>query len=472
MWKVFNEYLGHDQHSPALPAVPRGLAGRLLLAILAALAIAQLALALVLQERKNAQVRDVIEHQAMMQTVLATQLLRQAPDADAARILATFKNASACGSVVALVPVVDSPDHGEDDFAATLHARLGDTSGPPPVVRFSRLEHEGDKLVCPQLVGAEGLSSHGWPLQVTSYIPLSQGRWLQFTSLVDFPATENLQIALMFLLASLAVGAAAVLSVRTQTRSLAALAQASEKLGRGEAVPPLAENGPVEVAKAARAFNTMQGRLKNFIDDRLKMLAAISHDLRTPLTTLRLKAEFVRDKSARQGLINTIDEMTVITEASLAFTRAEATQEPTKRIDLANLLQQLSDEYAAKGLKVGLGLCTSSICLVREVALKRAMRNLIDNALRYGGNAELNVSQSDGIASVMVDDAGPGIPVAQMERVFEPFVRLEASRNKNTGGIGMGLAIARSIVKAHGGEIRLINRNEGGLRAEINLPVI
>ena len=463
-------------YAPALSMIrrfiPRGLASRLLLSILAALAIAQVALALVLQERKNAQVRDVIERQALVQTVMATQLLRQAPEMDAAHILDTFKNASACGAIVNGPPALDTPDHGGDEFAKSLRLRLGDDTGPLPVVKILRLEHEGDPVACPHLFGVEDLEGRGWPLQVTSYVPLKDGRWLQFTSLVDFPATENFLIASMFLFASLAVGSVAVLSVRAQTRSLAALAEASEKLGRGEAVLPLAENGPVEVAKAARAFNTMQGRLKNFMDDRLKMLAAISHDLRTPLTTLRLKAEFVRNKSSRQGLIDTIDEMTVITEASLAFTRAEATQEPTKRIELGNLLQQLADEYAAKGMKVGLGPCTSSICVVREVALKRALRNLIDNALRYGGNAELTVSQSDGIAALTVDDAGPGIAQDQLIRVFEPFVRLEHSRNKNTGGIGMGLAIARSIVKAHGGDIRLVNRSEGGLRAEINLPAI
>ena len=451
---------------------PRSLAGRLLLAILAALAVAQIGLALVLQERKDAQLRDMIERQAMMQTVMATQLLRQAPEADATRILDAFKGASACGSIIAAPPELGEPDHGAGEFAATLRARLGDVSGPLPLVSILRLEHEGDPLACPQLVAAGGLAAHGWPLQVTSYVPLKDGRWLRFTSLMDFPATENFLIAAMLLFASLAVGSVAVLSVRMQTRSLAALAGASERLGRGEAVAPLAENGPVEVAKAAHAFNTMQGRLKNFMDDRLKMLAAISHDLRTPLTTMRLKAEFVRDKSARQGLIDSIEEMTVIIESTLAFTRAEAMQEPTKHLSLEVMLAQLSGEYAAKGLKVELGPCDHLVCALRDVAFKRALRNLIDNALRYGGSATLGVRRSGESATITIDDSGPGIAEAQMERVFEPFVRLEASRSKDTGGVGMGLAIARSIVKAHGGDIRLLNRSEGGLRAEINLPAI
>lgn len=452
--------------------LPRGLAGRLLLAILAALALAQIALIFLLEDRQNAQVRDVIEHQAMVQTVLATQLLRQAPEADAVRILDTFKSASACGTVVPAPPETGTEDHDENDFARRLQERLDDTSGPLPWVKILRLEHEGDAFPCLQLIGTNGLETNGRPLQVTSYVHLSKGRWLEFTSRVDFPVTENLQIALMFLLASLAVGAVAVLSVRTQTRSLAALAQASEKLGRGEIVPPLAERGPLEVAAAAHAFNTMQVRLKGFMDDRLKMLAAISHDLRTPLTTMRLKAEFVRDKSARRGLIDTIDEMTVITQATLAFTRAEAIQEPTKRIELGSLLKQLTDEYAAKGMKVGMVQLAAPICLVREVALKRALRNVIDNGLRYGGSADLTLNQNASSAVLTVDDDGPGIADGQLQRVFEPFVRLEDSRSKDTGGIGMGLAIARSIVKAHGGEIRLTNRNEGGLRAEIILPVL
>jgi signal transduction histidine kinase len=451
--------------------VPRGMAGRLLLAVLAALGIAQIGLALVLQERKNMQVRDVIERQAMMQTVMAVQLLREASVEDAKHILGLFNPVSACGTVIASPPGLAVRDHGEERFAETLRQRLGDATSTLPLVRIIRLEGHGEQPACPQFSGSDGPNDHGRPLQVTSYVKLGEGRWLEFTSVVEFPATESLQIALMFLLASLLVGAVAVLSVRTQTKSLVALADASDRLGRGETVPPLADGGPVEVAAAARAFNTMQERLKGFMDDRLKMLAAISHDLRTPLTTMRLKAEFVRNKPARQSLIDTIDEMVVITDAALAFTRAEATQEPTKALDLAKLAMQLRDEYATKGLKVEVGECTSSICMFREVALKRALRNLIDNALRYGGNADLSVLQSDGSAILTVEDNGPGIADGQLNRVFEPFVRLETSRSKDTGGIGMGLSIAQGIVKAHGGSIVLSNKATGGLRVKVTLPL-
>ncbi|MDE2385811.1 MAG: two-component sensor histidine kinase [Alphaproteobacteria bacterium] len=448
--------------------LPRGMAGRLLVSILAALGLVQVLLIVMLQERKSAQVRDVIEHQALMQTITAVQLARDSPPGDLPRLLAAFSGASACGSLVEALPDLGPEDHGAADFARSLQARLGDAGASPPQVRITRLEGPADHPLCP---AAPGKEVHGRPLQVTSYVPMQDGHWLAFTSIVEFPEIDNLPIALMFLVASAAVAAVAIVAVRTQTQTLAALSTAADQLGRGEAVPPLAEAGPLEVANAARAFNTMQSRLKTFMDDRVKMLAAISHDLRTPLTTLRLKAEFVRDKANRQSLIDTIEEMTVITEATLALTRAEAAQEPTRLLDLSHLLESLRDEYAAKGLKVGMGQMTGAQALVREVALKRALRNLIDNALRYGGSAALGLEQHGEDAVISIVDEGPGIAEAEQERVFEPFVRIETSRSKETGGIGLGLAIARGIAKSHGGGITIANRREGGLRAELILPL-
>ena len=249
------------------------------------------------------------------------------------------------------------------------------------------------------------------------------------------------------------------------------MAEASERLGRGESVPPLSTTGPSEVAAAARAFNTMQERLGAFIRDRLKLLAGVSHDLRTPLTTLRLKAEFIDDEAVREDVVTTIDEMTAICEATLAFTRAEAATEATETVDLPKLVEEIVEPFRLAGENVVFAPSQPFDFLCRPVSLKRAVRNLIENAVRYGGGARVSAFRASDAVGIRIEDDGPGLPEDQIEDAFKPFVRLEASRSMETGGIGLGLAIARSIVKAHGGSLTLANRSQGGLRAEIRLPV-
>jgi len=260
-------------------------------------------------------------------------------------------------------------------------------------------------------------------------------------------------------------------ALRTQTRSLRRLAAASDRFGRGEEVAALDETGPSDVLAATRAFNTMQDRQRSFIRDRMGLLAAVSHDLRTPLTTLRLKAEFVTPDASRDSLIATIDEMTVITEATLAFTKAEASREPTTTVDITALLATIRDEGVAAGHQVSFTDAAPHFAACRPVAIKRALRNLVENAVRYGGSAMLSLDRQGAALLIRVEDAGPGIAPDQLDHVLKPFVRLETSRNAETGGIGMGLAIAQGIISAHGGTLRLSNRPEGGLCVEIVLQV-
>ena len=273
-----------------------------------------------------------------------------------------------------------------------------------------------------------------------------------------------------FLVSCLAVGGVVFFAVRGQTRSLRALAHAAEKLGRGETVEALPTNGPAEVAASARAFNTMQARLSEYLRDRLKLLAGVSHDLRTPLTTLRLKAEFVEDEAQRADLIASIDEMTAISEATLAFTRADAAGEATQRVDLTALIAEVAEPFKLAGERVEIAPAPPLSYLCRPVALKRALRNLVENAIRYGGGAAISLDRRLQTLVIAVEDEGPGVPEGLIEEAFKPFVRLEGSRSAETGGIGLGLAIARSVVKAHGGSLTLKNRAQGGLRAEVRLP--
>jgi signal transduction histidine kinase len=262
-----------------------------------------------------------------------------------------------------------------------------------------------------------------------------------------------------------------IVMVRRITRPMAALAAAAERLGRGQVVPALAENGPLDIRQATRAFNRMRGRLQRFVQDRTRKLAAISHDLRTPITTLRLRAEFVEDEETRAKILETLDEMQRITEATLAFAREEAAAEDTRTVDLAALVDSVCADLADLGQDVTFGGPERAPYACRPVSLKRAVRNLVENAVAYGERARVTLEQTAGSFRIVIEDDGPGIPEAEFERVFAPFVRLEESRSPETGGIGLGMAIARSIVRGHGGDITLMNRPEGGLRAVIHLPL-
>jgi signal transduction histidine kinase len=233
--------------------------------------------------------------------------------------------------------------------------------------------------------------------------------------------------------------------------------------------PPLPETGTVETRQASRAFNEMQIRLRNLIENRTRLLAAISHDLRTPLTLLRLRAENVQDQQERQKMLDTIADMDAMVGATLKFARDEDVAEPRKPTDIAALVQSIVDDMSDAGMPVTVAPAQALVYECRPAALKRAITNLIDNAVKYGKSAHLTISVGDRNIELAIDDEGPGLPEDQLSRVFEPFYRLEQSRSRDTGGIGLGLAIAQSIVQSHGGDLILSNRPEGGLHAAIKL---
>jgi signal transduction histidine kinase len=274
-------------------------------------------------------------------------------------------------------------------------------------------------------------------------------------------------------LSTAAMLVAALLVARRIVRPMRALADAAVKVGRGETIGPLPETGPDEARRSARAFNEMRERLDRFVRDRTQMLAAISHDLRTPITSLRLRAELLDDPEMRERMIETIEEMQNMTEATLAFVRADQAEEETKPIELAALVDSLADDLVELGNKVEVIEEARPVVRGRSVALRRAIRNIIENAVRYGEVARVTVTAdpAQAEAHIVVEDDGPGLPDEDLERVFEPFVRGETSRSRETGGLGLGLAIARSIMRSHGGDVRLENRDGKGLRAVLTLPV-
>jgi signal transduction histidine kinase len=214
----------------------------------------------------------------------------------------------------------------------------------------------------------------------------------------------------------------------------------------------------------------MQARLRNLIENRTRLLAAISHDLRTPLTLLRLRTETVENKEERDKMLSTIGEMDSLIGTTLQFARDDSASEPRTEVDLAALVHSVVDDMTDAGLPVRMHAAAPILYRCQPVAITRAVRNLLDNAVKYGKAGSAGIHVSPQAVEIDIDDDGPGIPEPELVRVLEPFYRLDESRSRETGGVGLGLAITQSIVQSHGGKLRLCNRPAAGLRASIVLP--
>lgn len=301
------------------------------------------------------------------------------------------------------------------------------------------------------------------------WVPLRNGGWLSVT-VADLPIGGLGRLALRLALVAIVVAPISFWAARKLSAPLAAFAEAAEKLGVDNGAPPLREQGPSELRTATHAFNRMQERLKRFIGDRTRMLAAMSHDLRTPLTRLRLRAEFVEDPEQQQKMLAELDEMAAMVDATLAFAREDAKREDARRLDLGELVASVCDDAVDASEDVTFEPAPRCEIFGRPIALRRAITNVVGNAVKYAGGACVRVAARGTEFVVEIDDDGPGIPEHEHERVFAPFYRIETSRSRETGGTGLGLAVARSIVHAHGGDIRLAGRAGGGLRVTIFLP--
>ncbi|QCI68460.1 ATP-binding protein [Phreatobacter stygius] len=260
-----------------------------------------------------------------------------------------------------------------------------------------------------------------------------------------------------------------ILLVRWFARPLVLFAAAARDLYATAEPKRVAETGPREVRDLAHAFNEMQDRIHKLIDDRTQTLAAVSHDLKTPITRLRFRIEDLPEK--RRALISAdLSEMERMLDGTLAFLKGDRADEEVRSIDLTSLIETVVDDLADQGAKVSSDGSRSVVVRGRRLALKRALSNLIDNAVKYGGTARVGLAVTDQAAVVTIDDDGPGIPAAAVEDVFRPFVRLEPSRNVETGGVGLGLTVARTILRGHGGDVTMANRDGGGLRVTVTLP--
>ncbi len=277
------------------------------------------------------------------------------------------------------------------------------------------------------------------------------------------------RILLIYGLAVLIVSPLAWLFARRMTAPIAAFAKAAERLGRDPRAPPLDLKGSTEVNDAVVAFNQMQNRLSRYVEDRTAMIAAIAHDMRTPLTRLRFRIE-AAPEDARAKLAADIDQMDEMISAALNFVR-DATQAGERvKLELSSLLETVIDEAAETGTPASLTVSEKVVIEGDSLGLRRLIANLIDNAVKYGGVARASLRAETGFAVIEIEDDGPGVAPEEIERLFEPFYRHEPSRSRETGGIGLGLAVVRSIARAHGGDVTLRNRPQGGLVARVMLP--
>jgi two-component system osmolarity sensor histidine kinase EnvZ len=262
-----------------------------------------------------------------------------------------------------------------------------------------------------------------------------------------------------------------LLAARTAAQGMAHFVRTAEHFGRAGTVQKLPLRGPREVRAAITAFNAMQARIERVMGERTAMLGALSHDLRTPLARMRLRAEFLADEREQRRMLRDLDEMEAMVNQSLDFLRDDSRTEPPTKLDLAVLLQGIAEEQADLGREVAFHGPEHATIQARPLSLKRAIANIVENAVKYGTKADIELRLEGKAASVSVSDDGPGIPESLRERVFEPFYRAEASRNRETGGVGLGLSIARAVIRSHGGEIRLADHALGGLIVRVDLPI-
>ncbi|ABR90876.1 two-component sensor histidine kinase [Janthinobacterium sp. Marseille] len=283
------------------------------------------------------------------------------------------------------------------------------------------------------------------------------------------PISDWLPLVLLLQLAALA--AVTWVGVRLATRPLAQLADAADTLGPDLRASRLPEDGPLEVARAAKAFNAMQGRINTYMTERMQILAAISHDLQTPITRMRMRADMMDDSEQREKLNHDLKEMEVLVKEGVAYARTlHGTSEPPRAIDPDALLESLVFDYTDAGQELDLHGKVGHPIITRPNALRRVLINLIDNALKFSTQVEVSVSAGpEGKTTILVLDNGPGIPEEDLETVFQPFYRVEASRNRDTGGTGLGLAIAKQLTLAMNASLTLHNRATGGLEARLVL---
>ncbi|TCO82807.1 signal transduction histidine kinase [Plasticicumulans lactativorans] len=474
--------------------LPRSLRGRFVLLMVAGVLLAQLGSQLVWRGQAQALHLELVERVARSLAASVSSTVRYVgalPYEYRHLVLDQLRNMGGQRFFVSVnsrrLAVNDLP--GGDDkalvvraFLRTLQRELGDVEthvefSRPEDLRVLNRELQLNELPprwADFVLWLDDASAASLPLLVVQ-VRLADDEWLYVASQVPVPGflgersllAPERALALFATLA--AVLAASLVGVRWLTQPLSAVARAARDLGRDLWHPPLPEDGATEIAATAHAFNRMQERLQGYLDDRARLFSAISHDLKTPITRLRLRAELLPDERLRDKFVADLDELNLMVQGALQSVKDTDIHENPEPVDVAAVLAHLGEDLDLRGRAFTLSGQAQPL-RARPLALRRCLANLIDNAAFYGERVEVELEDTPERLTVRLYDYGAGIPEAAIEQVFQPYVRLERSRNRNTGGSGLGLGIARHIARAHGGELTLHNHPQRGLEARLQLP--
>jgi signal transduction histidine kinase len=358
---------------------------------------------------------------------------------------------------------VTHEQHGPAQQETEMFVTIGPGPGPAPI------SGSAPPPDAPPAMHARGVGHSLMFPPFAAALQRPDGQWLVLEPSRPLVSPWQMRTLVWFALSALLLTPLAWLIARRLARPIHTFAQAAERLGRDPHAPPLEEDrGPAEVRAAAVAFNDMQLKLKRYVEERTSMVAAIAHDLRTPLTRMRFRIEHapeaVRDKVAAD-----IEQMDAMVSQALTFVRGDTTRGDRVKLDLGALVHSVADDLGEMGWDVSFE-GGGSVVEGDPVGLRRLLTNLLENAVKFGVRARVFIERDGAAILIRVEDDGPGLPVSELERVFEPFHRADPSRAPATGGFGLGLSVARSIARAHGGDLTLANRSDGGLTATVRLP--
>jgi len=456
----------------ALGLPPRSLRGRLLLLLIGGLVAAQTMSAVISFYDRKAVIERLVARRHAQRVVDLVRVLDELKPADRARVAAATRYppiALGDQSLEVIAPAIGTADAviaSGEHLARATHWSLSERFAPP---RKSEVRVVETVLRFVADANPEVSAPNGWGVWVRS--SLRDGTPFTAYFEIAFPASFPFSALAQHLAVIVVVTAILVaFGVRWVTRPLSELADAAERFGRDLDAPPLVETGSSEIRRAARAFNSMQERLSRYLKSRVHALSAISHDLKTPITRMRLRAELIEDTRLRDSILRDMTELETMVASSLDFTRGLESNETPHPTDVNALIDSVCEDFRELGHVVQANGRASAPIAAQTQALKRCLANIIDNACKYGGHAQVSVEDGPGELVIRVSDSGPGVPENELERVFEPFYRVETSRSRDTGGTGLGLAIARNVAQSHHGQVALRNLAGGGLEATLTLP--
>ncbi|WP_029131861.1 ATP-binding protein [Sedimenticola selenatireducens] len=463
--------------------LPRSLFGRLVLVLLTGLILTQLISAFILLRDRGQVLYQSIRDDLITRTAGIVRLLESFPLQERPSLLPMLASRE-MQITLSDRPIQNQESNQNPTLASEMiknqlanflplnnevRISMGDSVMQPRMPPMHRQHMSGNASMSGPWAYMHGVHAMARFFQIQ--VRLQDGSWVRFEhgvpeQLFNWPA--RLLVVLGILLMSVVL--LSLIGVRSIIRPLAELRRAADGLGKNIQQSPLKETGPDEVRATAKAFNRMQKRLNNFIQDRAGILAAVSHDLKTPLTRIRLRADLMDDDEQREKIQKDLDEMESMVTATLDFMRGTETSEPSQQIDLMALLESIQADGSEAYEEIELHGQIIEPYPGKPLALKRCIVNLVGNAVRYGGRADISIEDTKEEIRISICDNGPGIPEESLEKVFDPFFRLESSRAQHTGGTGLGLGIARNIARSHGGDLTLHNRTESGLCARLILP--